>query len=84
MSYRDDKRGIERRTWHGRVVAMGSIHGSVRLNDFTFYNAAIPGDSGGACFNSRGELVGIIWGTGRGRTHTIHAWAIRQALKELN
>ena len=72
---------LQRRIWSGRMVSRGSIHGSIRMNDFTFFNKAISGDSGGACLNARGELVGVVWGASTGRTHCVDTWAIRKALE---
>jgi len=75
---------IDRRIWAGRCVDKGSINASLRLNDFTFYNTAIKGDSGGAAFNRKGELIGVVWGASTGRTHCIATWAIRKALEACN
>lgn len=44
------------RSWAGRVSR-------IDRENMTFYDTTcIPGDSGGGCFNSKGELVGIILG----------------------
>ncbi len=63
QSYANDKPPYKRRGFKGSVGSRGKIHSSATDNCYSFDSPAIPGDSGGGVFNSRGELVGPLFGT---------------------
>ena len=45
--------------------------------------AARQGDSGGPIFNARGELAGVLWGSGGGRTEGSYCGRVRQFLASI-
>lgn len=45
--------------------------------------AARQGDSGGPILNSRGELAGVLWGSGGGRTEGSYCGRVRQFLASI-
>jgi hypothetical protein len=45
--------------------------------------AARQGDSGGPIFNARGELAGVLWGAGGGRTAGSYCGRVRQFLASI-
>jgi hypothetical protein len=62
----------------GQAVAAGAIHPSL-----TMAGAVRPGDSGGGVFNSRGEVVGVVWGQRDGMTYTSCGRPLREFLDRL-
>ena len=61
-SMHDDKPGTELRIFKGFYKGHCRAPGQLHKGWFMFSNGAIPGDSGGAVFNSKGQLVGDLWG----------------------
>lgn len=49
-------------------------------NSYTMTGQVIQGMSGGPVINSKGELVGVIWGAAQGETFIVTLPRIRQAL----
>lgn len=74
VSYQDNKEGCERRLWSGIVTKYTENIGGFAPNAIQSTNPAIPGDSGGALFNDKGELIGVIHAT-----DYIHSYSIRNA-----
>lgn len=61
-SMHDDIVGVELRIFGGWYKGHCRPDTQLRKGWFIFSGEAIPGDSGGAVFNSKGELVGDLWG----------------------
>jgi len=74
VSYSDEKAGCERRIWSGLVSSYTENIGGHAPNAIKSTNPSIPGDSGGALFNDKGELIGVIHAT-----DYIHCYSIRNA-----
>lgn len=74
VSYQDNKAGCERRLWSGIVTEYVENIGGKAPNCIQSTNPAIQGDSGGALFNDKGELIGVIHAT-----DFVHCYSIRNA-----
>lgn len=74
VSYSDEKPGCERRIWSGLVSSYTENIGGHAPNAIKSTNPSIPGDSGGALFNDKGELIGVIHAT-----DYVHCYSIRNA-----
>jgi hypothetical protein len=62
-------------TVSGRALAAGATFPSL-----TIRGAVRPGDSGGAVLNTRGELVGVVWGQRDGFTYATCGRPVREFL----
>jgi len=56
------------RAIHGAITGRATIVGA-NYPSTTICGAVRPGDSGGAVLNTRGQLVGVIWGQRDGQTY---------------
>ena len=83
VSYSDNKEGCERRIWSGTVTDFSINIGGSQPNCLQSTNPAIPGDSGGALFNDKGELLGVIHATDYIHTYSIRNACIHQLLRRL-
>ena len=83
VSYSDNKPGAERRIWSGTVTDFSINIGGNQPNCLQSTNPAIPGDSGGALFNDKGELLGVIHATDYIHTYSIRNACIHQLLRRL-
>jgi len=81
VSYSDNKVGCERRLWAGTVSDYTNNIDGNQPNCVQSTNPAIPGDSGGALFNSKGELVGVIHATDYIHTYSIRTACIHKLLR---
>lgn len=62
----------------GAAVPVGAKHPSLRMRC-----TVRPGDSGGPVFDSRGRLVGVVWGTGGGLTYAAYGRPIHNLLRRV-
>lgn len=83
VSYSDEIEGCERRIWSGTVAGFRKNIGGHQPNCVLSTNPAIPGDSGGALFNDKGELLGVIHATDYIHTYSIRNACIHQLLRRL-
>ena len=81
VSYSDNREGCERRLWSGIVTDYTLNIGGNQPNAIQSTNPAIPGDSGGALFNSEGELIGPIHATDYIHTYSIRNACVHQLLR---
>lgn len=81
VSYSDNRAGCERRLWSGIVSDYTDNIGGEQPNCIQSTNPAIPGDSGGALFNDRGELIGVIHATDYIHTYSIRTACIHKLLR---
>ena len=63
----------------GHPTASGATHPST-----TIVGAVRPGDSGGGVLNTRGQLVGIVWGQRDGQTYATCGRPVREFLGRLD
>ena len=83
-SYHDTDPAIGRREWVGYVRGNGRIGGSLGDNAYVFSSPAIPGDSGGGCFNSDGEYIGPLFGTDGRNTYACMNSELHKLLRSLD
>ena len=83
-SYHDTDPAIDRREWVGSMRGTGRIGGSVSDNAYVFSNPAIPGDSGGGCFNEDGEYIGPLFGTDGKNTYACMNSELHKLLRSLD
>jgi hypothetical protein len=62
----------------GQAKAVGATYASLMI-----HGAVRPGDSGGGVLNSRGELVGVVWGQRDGVTYATCGRPVREFLERI-
>lgn len=68
MHDHDGLKTVQLRVWGGRVFEKNGSTRAAGYNWYSFYQGAIPGDSGGPVFYEDGSYVGPLWGRGEGTT----------------
>lgn len=71
----------ELRVFPGKISGYSQIRGADGFETMKIATAVRNGDSGGPVVNSRGELIGVVWGTDRNSSYATYIGRIRRIIE---